>query len=155
MDIAAGLRVGGPIRAARLRAIAPGPSPRSPPRARFRNGAPSQLPRLATCRAAVTNGYLYRSHRRELSAQHRWQPGPGAGRLWHSRFDIKLRGLPRTQRTTDVIRLRPAAVRGQGWPRRRVARVASRPKTPSRPESRVALNKTESLNIESCYNQAV
>ena len=48
-----------------------------------------------------------------------------------------------------------AAGADQGWPRRRVARVASRPKTPSRPESRVALNKTESLNIESCYNQAV
>ena len=28
-------------------------------------------------------------------------------------------------------------------------------KTPSRAESRVALNKTESLNIGSCYNQAV
>ena len=36
----------------------------------------------------------------------------------------------------------------QGWPRRRVARVASRSKTPSRAESRVALNKTESFNME-------
>ena len=44
---------------------------------------------------------------------------------------------------------------GQGWPRRRVARVASRSKTPSRAESRVALNKTESFNIGSYYNLAV
>ena len=44
---------------------------------------------------------------------------------------------------------------GQGWPRRRVARVASRSKTPSRAESRVALNKTESLNIGSSYYLAV
>ena len=43
----------------------------------------------------------------------------------------------------------------QGWPRRRVARVASRSKTPSRAESRVALNKTESFDFESSYNLAV
>ena len=85
----------------------------------------------------------------------RWWRRPGrSGEAggWEGRWG---RGRGREQRGAQGAGAGRGDEETQGWPRRRVARVASRSKTPSRAESRVALNKTESLNIESFYNLAV